>query len=59
MPLSSDNPKIGCLKPFLSTSPVSEDMPHAYQSSVIAYDNGKLDGYLLAENVILNCYPII
>ncbi|MGB7953517.1 MAG: alkaline phosphatase family protein [Candidatus Nitrosopolaris sp.] len=50
MPLSSDNPKIGCLKPFLSTSPVSEDMPHAYQSSVIAYDNGKMDGYLLAEN---------
>jgi phospholipase C len=50
MPLSPDNPKIGCIKPFLSTSPISEDMPHGYQSSITAYDNGKMDGYLLAEN---------
>jgi phospholipase C len=50
LPLSPDHPNVGCVKPFLSTSPVSEDMPHAYQSSVIAYDNGKMDGYLLAEN---------
>jgi len=50
MPLSPDNPKIGCIRPFLSTSPISEDMPHGYQSSITAYDNGKMDGFLLAEN---------
>lgn len=28
----------------------SGDLPHGYQSSVIAYDNGKMDGFMLAEN---------
>jgi phospholipase C len=50
MPLSSDHPTIGCVKPFLSTSPVSEDMPHGYQASIVAYDNGKMDGFMLGEN---------
>lgn len=48
--LSPDNPKIGCVKPFLSTRAVSADMPHGYQSSIVAYDNGKMDGYMVAEN---------
>jgi phospholipase C len=50
MPLSSDHPTVGCVKPFLSTSPVSEDMPHGYQASIVAYDNGKMDGFMLGEN---------
>lgn len=50
VPLSPDNPKIGCVKPFLSTRAVSADMPHGYQSSIVAYDNGKMDGYMVAEN---------
>ncbi len=50
VPLSPDNPKIGCVKPFLSTRAVSADMPHGYQSSIAAYDNGKMDGYMIAEN---------
>ena len=50
VPLSPDNPKIGCVKPFLSTTAVSADMPHGYQSSIAAYDNGKMDGYMIAEN---------
>jgi len=50
MPLSPDNPEIGCVKPFLSTRAVSADMPHGYQSSIVAYDNGRMDGYLVAEN---------
>jgi phospholipase C len=50
IPLSPDNPKIGCVKPFLSTRAVSADMPHGYQSSIVAYDHGKMDGYMVAEN---------
>ena len=50
MPLSSDHPTVGCVKPFLSTSPVSEGMPHGYQASIVAYDNGKMDGIMLGEN---------
>ena len=50
MPLSSDHPTVGSVKPFLSTSPVSEDMPHGYQASIVAYDNGKMDGFMLGEN---------
>jgi phospholipase C len=51
MPLDPDHPNNGrCVKPFLSIDPISEDMPHGYQSSVAAYDNGKMDGFMLAEN---------
>ncbi|MFZ0894408.1 MAG: alkaline phosphatase family protein [Candidatus Nitrosopolaris sp.] len=39
-----------CVKPFLSSTPVSEDMPHGYQPSTVAYDNGKMDRFMLAEN---------
>jgi phospholipase C len=51
MPLDPDHPNISpCVKPFLSTNPVSEDMPHGYQPSTVAYDNGKMDRFMLAEN---------
>jgi phospholipase C len=48
MPLSPDHPDLGCVKPFLSTSPVSEDIPHTSHPSLISYDNGKMDGFMLA-----------
>ena len=51
MPPDPDHLNNGqCVKPFLSIDPISEDMPHGYQSSVTAYDNGKMDGFMLAEN---------
>ena len=51
MPLDPDHPNNGrCVKAFLSTNPISEDMPHGYQPSTIAYDNGKMDRFMLAEN---------
>jgi acid phosphatase len=50
MPLSPDHPNVGCVKPFLSTNVISGDLPHGYQSSVIAHDNGKMDGFMVAEN---------
>ena len=34
VPLSPDNPSVGCVKPFLSTDVISGDLPHGYQSSV-------------------------
>jgi phospholipase C len=50
VPFSPGNPSLGCVKPFLSTDVISGDLPHGYQSSVIAYDNGKMDGFMLGEN---------
>jgi phospholipase C len=41
MPLSPDHPNVGCVKPFLSTNVIS---------GVIAHDNGKMDGFMGAEN---------
>ena len=48
--LSPRYPSVGCVKPFLSTDPISGDLPHGYQSSIAAYDNGKMDGFMAAEN---------
>jgi phospholipase C len=50
MPLSPRHLTLGCVKPFHSTNPISEDLPHGYQSSVAAYDKGKMDGFMVAEN---------
>jgi phospholipase C len=50
MPLSPDHANMGCVKPFLSTNDRSEDLPHGSQSSAVAYDNGRMDGFMLAEN---------
>src|SRR5690242_4463775 len=53
MPLDPDHPTNNnrdCVKPFLSTNPTSEDMPHSYQASVTAYNNGKMNGFMMAEN---------
>src|SRR5262249_50047665 len=47
MPLDPQNPSHGCVKPFLTSIPVTMgDLPHGYQSSIIAYNNGKMDGFM-------------
>ena len=49
MPLAPDHIDHDCVKPFLSTDVYSADMSHGYLSSKIANDNGKMDGFMLAE----------
>jgi phospholipase C len=50
VPLDPDHADNGCIKPFLSTDVSPDDMPHGYLSSKIAHDNGKMDGFMLAES---------
>ena len=50
MPLGPKHPSDSCIKPFRSTNLSPADMPHGYQPSNIAHDNGKMDGFMLAEN---------
>jgi phospholipase C len=51
MPLDPEHPNPhSCVKPFLSTNATSPDIPHEYLPSHIAYNNGKMDGFMLAES---------
>jgi phospholipase C len=50
MPLDHNNADGGCIKPFLSTDVTPDDMQHGYLSSKIAHDDGKMDGFMLAES---------
>lgn len=51
MPYNPKEPSQGCVKPFLTTDPVTpRDLPHGYESTVVANDSGKMDGFMLAEN---------
>jgi phospholipase C len=50
MPLNPNQSDTGCVRPFLTTNIFPPDMPHEYQPSHIAYDNGKMDGFMVAEN---------
>ena len=51
MPLDLGHPSHdGCVKPFRSTNLSPADMPHGYEPSKTAYNNGKMDGFILAEN---------
>ena len=51
VPLDPDGPGSGCVKPFLTVNPITRfDIPHNYQASIVAYNSGKMDGFLLAEN---------
>jgi phospholipase C len=50
MPFDPDHANDGCIKPFLSTNVSPEDMSHGYLSSRIAHDNGKMDGFMVAES---------
>lgn len=49
MPLHPKYPEDGCVKPFLSTSDISHDMPHTFHSSEAAYNEGKMNGFMAAE----------
>jgi phospholipase C len=51
-PWNVSNPKAGCVRAYnLPWSAVSKppNMAHNYTASHIAYDNGKMDGFLVAE----------
>jgi phospholipase C len=49
MPINPKNSSAGCIKPFLSTNPVTpHDIPHTNQASLIAYANGTMDGFVAA-----------
>ena len=50
MPLDPDHPNDGCVKPFLSANVTPPDMIHEYHESHIAYDNGKMDGFMQGEH---------
>jgi len=51
MPLDPQDPSRGYVSPFLTTNPVtSPDIPHYYLASHIAYNNGSMDGFMMAEN---------
>jgi phospholipase C len=50
MPLDPDHADHNCIRPFLSTNLSPLDMSHGYLSSKIANDNGKMDGFMLAES---------
>jgi phospholipase C len=44
-----------CIPPFLTTDPVTyPDMPHNWLSSHVAYDSGKMDGFIAATGAEQN-----
>jgi phospholipase C len=49
MPLDPQHHYRGCVKPYLSTTDVSHDLPHGYVASTLAYDDGKMDDFMIAE----------
>ena len=49
MPLHPKYPEDGCVKPFLSTSDISHDMPHTFHSSEVAYNEDKMNGFMAGE----------
>ncbi len=49
IPYNPNSIAAGCVRPYLTTNPITNpDLPHAYNASQIAYDNGKMDGFLQA-----------
>jgi phospholipase C len=49
MPLDPTSPGTDCVRPFLSNNPSPTDMPNENQAALTAYDNGRMDGFMLAE----------
>src|SRR5919205_4384293 len=49
MPLYPTQPGADCVRPFLSNNPSPPDMPNENQPALTAYDNGRMDGFMLAE----------
>jgi phospholipase C len=48
MPVSTQFQELGCIKPFHSFNNTPADLPHGHRDSIVAYDNGKMDGFLVA-----------
>jgi phospholipase C len=47
-PYDPENPAGGCIKPFIGTNTIQPDLGHTWSASHSAYDNGKLDGFVVA-----------
>jgi len=62
MPLDPGHPSHdSCVKPFLSTNLSPADMPHGYEPSKTAYNNGKMDGFMhgkKVELIIIQCHTM-
>jgi phospholipase C len=50
MPVNPAKPAQGCIRPHLATSTTQPDMPHDWTSSWTSYDNGSMNGFLLADS---------
>lgn len=52
VPKNPAKPSLGCITPypFANGSSMYRDMPHNYQSSHKAYNNGSMNGFYLAQN---------
>jgi phospholipase C len=52
IPFNDTDPSGGCIRPYPFTPADLSipDMPHVYNSSVAAIDNGRMDGFYTAEN---------
>jgi len=49
MPLVPSAPAVGCIKPQLTTDPVStSDIPHDRNATLASYNNGSMNGFLTA-----------
>jgi phospholipase C len=52
VPYSPTEPSLGCVRPWAYTAKndTQKDLPHDWHSSLVALDNGRMDGFLPAEN---------
>ncbi|MCI4351284.1 MAG: hypothetical protein L3K15_07215 [Thermoplasmata archaeon] len=50
LPRNLTNATQGCVRPFSQTALSTGDIPHTWVPSHIAYDSGRMDGFLPAEN---------
>jgi phospholipase C len=50
MPTSPTNPSMGCIRPHQTSATSMADMPHDWTSSWTSYDNGSMNGFLLAAS---------
>ncbi len=51
IPYDPSDPSKGFVRPFLTMDPVTaRDLPHGFGSTVAAYNDGRMDGFMLAEN---------
>jgi phospholipase C len=50
MPINLANSSKGCVKPYPNTNAVDPGAAHGWMASHTAFDNGRMDGFLVEEN---------